>query len=508
MSETRAERSFSLPAAPADRYGDTLTEVRHLHAPKRFTTKLLSEQFGLDAKRAALLASPGRLNRNIATDPGLLIEARRLYATTVQRGEGPVHIVEAYPDRPIMSGQPFALAVRFANFGDAPLAVASVEVQWHGEPFTVEAFVETGEREGVAPVEFDEEHTLPVGPVAFQVTLYRADGAESRFRAGAYVLPSNPLALAIGPAGARVTGSYSARGDYEPGSDSFTTTVEVTISNGDARAVAMDTRTEWSFWNGSVGSGTRIEGGTFAWNGGISAPAYGLWRGTVSFSSPAGSGIYDTYKRKEDMAIEIVMRAADGRVLRSQITARVMLVYGVNIIKVGDFTATEHADLYASVDLTRDIYEDRDITIGDVRRWIIRPADAGGYTIVDSETEYRDMLKRWSCANNDVDVFVLQDFNWSTFNGYAGGIPGPASKGGDKDGVAVDKTGYTDGSGNARLTVSVLGPLIGHEVGHYLGLEHQETTNNLMRSNTGNRGRLLDYDQYRKIFPHGFVEYL
>ena len=182
-----------------------------------------------------------------------------------------------------------------------------------------------------------------------------------------------------------------------------------------------------------------------------------------------------------------------------------MLAYGVNIIKVGDFGSQEHTDLYNSVDLMRQIYEKRDITLRGVLRWIIHNTDAGGFTVLDSESEFRDLLSDWSVPNDFVDVYVCQDFNWSSYNGYAGDIPGPASKGGNKDGVAVDKTGFTDGSGTARLNTDVLSKLIGHEVGHYLGLSHLEDTNNLMRSNTGNRGPDLNYDQYRKMFPHGFM---
>jgi predicted Zn-dependent protease len=59
-----------------------------------------------------------------------------------------------------------------------------------------------------------------------------------------------------------------------------------------------------------------------------------------------------------------------------------------------------------------------------------------------------------------------------------------------------------------RLDSATLGKLIGHEVGHYLGLQHVNDANNLMLANTGVRGPDLSYDQYRTMFPHGFMVFV
>lgn len=353
-------------------------------------------------------------------------------------------------------------------------------------------------------MEFDETRTLPVGPAEFLVALYRLDGAQASFRKTFYVLPSNPLSLSLSPAGATVTGTWSARGAYQSGSDTFLTQCTVAIANGDASPVVMNIGVNWWFWDGGVG-GTLVESGAFNWPGSITVPGFALWQGGVWFSSPQGSGIYNKYHNKEDMTIEIGMAAGDGRNVTGTITCRVMLAYGVNIIKVGDFDAQEGIDLYSAVDVTRQIYEKRDITFRGVLRWIIHNADAGGYTVLDSENEFRNLLSDWSVPNDYVDVFVCQGFNWGSYNGYAGNIPGPASKGGNQDGVAVAKSGYTDLSGVKRLSINTLGALIGHEVGHYLGLSHVSEAGNLMLANTGTRGQILTYDQYRLMLPHGFM---
>ncbi|WP_129337005.1 hypothetical protein [Cellulomonas endophytica] len=439
--------------------------------------------------------------------PELLDEVRRVHAAALLPGETPLVITDVTTE-PVLSWTPATLVVHYRNPHEEPVVLASVTVTWAGEPFVVEQEVRADAREGTLELRLDEEHTLPVGPAGLDVTLWRADGARAAVRHTVLVLPSNPLAMALGPAGARVTGSWSLRGDHRPESDTFVTECEITITNGDPRPVAMGRSMSWEFWDGPVGGGTRVEAGTLTWSAPITVPALGAWRGSVHFSSPRGSGVFGRYDRKEDLALAVSATAVDGRVLRAEITARTLLAYGVNIIKVGTFGAQEHADLYAAVDRMREVFEARDITLRGVDRRLITAAQAGGYTTVGSEDEYRDMLEAWSCANDYVDVFVVQDFAWAGYNGYAGDIPGPATKGGRKDGVAVEKTGYTDGSGTARLDVETLALLVGHEVGHYLGLAHQETTDNLMRSSSGVRGAAVDYEQYRLMFPHGYVVHL
>ncbi|GAB3907681.1 hypothetical protein GCM10028803_41860 [Larkinella knui] len=409
----------------------------------------------------------------------------------------------------LLSHLPFALEVSFRNDFESPADLVTVDVEWAGEPFTIQQELTAKDRANKrVSVAFDQTRTLPVGLVRFTIDLYRRDGSQTSFIKSFYVLPSNPLSLQVAPAGATVTGTWSARGAFQSASNTFLTECLVTIANGDAASVTMKRRINWSFWDGGVGSGSLVESGGFDLSSNPVVPAFSTWQGSFWFSSPVGSGIYNKYHSKEDLALEIRMEATDGRVITGQITCRVMLAYGVNIIKVGDFGSQEHIDLYTAVDIMRQIYEQRDITLRGVQRYIINNSLAGGYTTLDSESEFRNLLSDWSVPNDFVDVYVCQSFNWNTYNGYAGDIPGPTSKTGNEDGVAVEKTGFTDALGVRRLNTDVLSKLIGHEVGHYLGLSHLEDTNNLMRSNTGVRGASLNYDQYRTMMPHGFMVFV
>jgi hypothetical protein len=434
----------------------------------------------------------------------------RLYSRIKQRvivaGEPSPCILDVASQQDyIYSHKPFILTIRFANPSEKRIAIASVTVLWAGKPFVVEKeLTEEESHQGRVHLEFDEQRTLPIGPAEFLVALYRPDGTQASFRKTFYVLPVNPLSLSLSPAGATVTGTWSAHGEYRSSSDTFLTECTMTIANGDTNSVRMNRRVAWKFWDGGIGA-TLVESGAFDWPGNISVLGNSVWQGGIWFSSPNGSGIYNKYRGKEDMTIEIQMSADDGRSVAGTITCRVMLAYGVNIIKVGNFDFQEGVDLYHAVDVTRQIYERRDITFRAIFRWMIHNANAGGYTVINSEQEVHDLFQDWSVQNDSIDIFVCQDFVGTSFDGLAGDIPGPASKGGSNDGVAADKTGFTDASEVKRLDIRYLGMLIGHELGHYLGLPHINETGNLMLSNSGTNDTNLNYEQYRLILPHGFL---
>ena len=513
MAKITGTRTKITSSWPANFYGIHNSEPFAQIKLGRVDKALLQERLRLTPKQLQALLAEDKRNNLLTRDR--LKEIRGLSKTALHRlkhrllfdDDRGIYIDDVTAeDSYVFSDRPFRLKVQFKNQGEGSAALASVTVLWSGQSFTVEKELTAEEaQQGVAIVDFSKLRTLPVGHVQFMVALYRTDGAQASFQKSFWVLPSNPLSLSLSPAGATVTGTWSARGDYVEASDRFVTEVTVTIANGDSSPVTLNRSADWGFWDGGVGSGTKIESGTLDWGRPITVPAFGIWTGSASFSSPNGSGIYNVYHRKEDMALQIQMTATDERRPAGEITCRVMLAFGVNIIKVGDFGAQEHADLYDAVDQMRQIYEQRDITLRGVGRYILNNSLAGGFTVLDSENEFRDMLERWSVPNDWVDVYVIQQFNWGGFNGFAGNIPGPTSKTGREDGIAGDKTGFTDASGTARLNTAVLSQLIGHEIGHYLGLDHVSTSNNLMLANTGSRGPNLDYDQYRIMFGHGFM---
>jgi hypothetical protein len=103
-------------------------------------------------------------------------------------------------------------------------------------------------------------------------------------------------------------------------------------------------------------------------------------------------------------------------------------------------------------------------------------------------------------------VFVVPSISGTGFDGLAGNIPGPTSHAGRDSGVVVDRSGFTDAGGVRHLNIPYLGMLIGHEVGHYLGLVHVTELGNLMLASSTATDTNLNYDpQYRTIIRHGWV---
>ncbi len=326
-------------------------------------------------------------------------------------------------------------------------------VEWAGEPFVVEQLLTPDDLvRRFVDVAFDDEQTLPTGSAVFHVRLMNAIGGEARFRVTCVVLPSNPLALVLGPDVAYVTGTWSARGVRH--GNAFDTGIAVTLMNGDGADVPMEQGFHWKAWGSGVGSYV-VEEGDGSFNVPITVPAHGTWGGWIAFHSPSGSGMYDFYNTKKDMTIEIQMHAADHRLVSGSITARTMFRFGVNITRVAgeDFTSQEYSDLYDAAHVTQTIYERRDMTFDIGRRYIPR-ATVGGYEIITSFDEFHDLLSDWSGpdTNNNIDAFIVQAISIGNTgaDGIDGSIPGPTSHDGPDSGIVASKSGYVDGTGTRR----------------------------------------------------------
>ena len=168
----------------------------------------------------------------------------------------------------------------------------------------------------------------------------------------------------------------------------------------------------------------------------------------------------------------------------------------LNIIRVGseNFTPADETIISYAITYTRAIYGSVGISIVRVEDYFISSAQAGGYTIIDNDSEAELLTSEWTVPNNAIDVFVVKL--------YVGGTAGRSPEGGpcNKDLAYPTMTGVV-----IELVDVLTNQVLAHEVGHYLGLGHEDDTTNLMYKDVPNGG-LLTFLQGIKMSTHCFIE--
>ena len=152
----------------------------------------------------------------------------------------------------------------------------------------------------------------------------------------------------------------------------------------------------------------------------------------------------------------------------------------LNLIRTADFDVSQQKEIDFGLQFMRNIYATVNMGIGRIQRFVI-PA---GHEVINDDDEFHDLINEFSVPNASIDVFLVRSM------GDASG-KSPTDRGScDKDskddsGCAIAVENNKDGIG---LT---LGEVIAHEVGHYLGLEHEdELPDNLMFPSVPNGGKL------------------
>jgi hypothetical protein len=139
----------------------------------------------------------------------------------------------------------------------------------------------------------------------------------------------------------------------------------------------------------------------------------------------------------------------------------------LNVIRVGyDAIAAADQDSAANrldyaVYKARNVLRQVGLGVGRVQHFEVSAADAGGADDIGSRSEAEDLWRSFSVRNDALDVFVVRTIS----AGFLGRSPvgGSCSKGSKDDGLL--------GGGNNRDDDG-LARTVTHEVGHFLGLEH------------------------------------
>ena len=152
----------------------------------------------------------------------------------------------------------------------------------------------------------------------------------------------------------------------------------------------------------------------------------------------------------------------------------------LNLIRTAEFTLAQQKEIDAGLQTMRDIYATVNVGVGRIQRYVIPP----GHEVIDDSSEAEDLWNEFNGPNGAIDVFLAL-----VITGDSAGkspVDGSCDKdSSDDSGCVIAVADNSDGLG------TTLGQAIAHEVGHFLGLEHETgLPDNLMFTSVPNGGRL------------------
>lgn len=170
----------------------------------------------------------------------------------------------------------------------------------------------------------------------------------------------------------------------------------------------------------------------------------------------------------------------------------------LNIIRVGadSFTNADDQELDLAIDYTREFYDQVNLGIGRIEWYDVSIAAANGAENINSDDEAQDLTNSWTVANGAIDVFFVLT--------YAGITAGRAPV----DGPCNKDTKWTMTGCVVAIETGMLqtAQTLAHEVGHYLGLEHNNFDPANLMYGGGSWGIKLYSSQGATMRDHCFVD--
>jgi hypothetical protein len=200
-----------------------------------------------------------------------------------------------------------------------------------------------------------------------------------------------------------------------------------------------------------------------------------IWRNGGVFGAVTSGDTMPITKLPTARSVKSHLKSLSGRVLDLVI---ILVGYDVDstvsAISPDDLTKIQYA-----IQVTRELYAQAPLGIRHLNWQKISPADADGYEDISDKDEATDLTDDWSGPDGGIDVFFVRSIGDAAGWSKVGGSCDKDEKG-ERTGAVV--------SLQAMWSRRFTGIVLGHEIGHYLGLSHTNSIANMMGSDVDNDG--------------------
>ncbi|MDQ1557438.1 MAG: hypothetical protein QOD32_498, partial [Pyrinomonadaceae bacterium] len=406
--------------------------------------------------------------------------------------------------------EPFNLRISFPKQPVVPAEIVSISVRFPSGAMSSAHFHVSDEDRRDGRIILRNFVSGESGEFSLVATLRDRAGHVHQRAATFGVFTRNPVQVYVTPTYFTQSGSGGAP-KYNFGERRWYCYAGIRWVNSTGLSVNLGRRVTVTMTDGGSNIGTF----TFDLSGDVVIPAWSTVYGSWHTFHGEGTNAYNVFINKGDLTYRYSMSGSGFIPARNQIW-RAMRVIGYNIIRVGDFSATERSEYQrAASEIASGIFRSRDMTVHGVELYKIEgtpdmDADKARFRFIDNQSEINDLRSKYTVSNWFLDVFFVE----GRWDGAFGSSPvnGPVDKNGNSSGLVVRRDSDTVN----------LGQTFAHEGGHYLGLEHADEndgcddtnpadaniSDNFIFSSSRRDSDVITGCQINKMRKHGLVHSL